>query len=143
MEQYLDFATRHWTLFALLGAVIVLIIANEVHRKLKGGSSVSPQEALSLFNDQDAVMIDVREVGQFREGHLPNARNIALGAMEEKLKDLKIAKSRPVVVYCGTGSKAGAAQKTLKKNGFEKVYSLAGGLHAWQSANLPTVKGRK
>jgi rhodanese-related sulfurtransferase len=143
MEQYLDFATRNWMLFALLGAVVVLIIANEVYRKLRGASSVTPLEALSLFNDQDAVMIDVREVGEFREGHLPNARNIALGSMEEKIKEMKVSKSRPIVVYCGTGNKASGAQSALKKNGFENVHLLAGGLHAWQSANLPTVKGRK
>ena len=143
MELYLDFATRNWMLFALLGMVVVLIVANEVHRKLRGASSVSPQEALSLFHDQDAVMIDVREVGEYREGHLPNAKNIALSSMEEKIKELKVPKGRPIVVYCGTGNKAGGAQSTLNKNGFENVHALAGGVHAWQSANLPTVKGRK
>ncbi len=143
MEQYLDFATRHWMLFALLGVIVVLIIANEVHRKLRGASSVTPHQALSLFNDEDAVMIDVREVGEFRDGHLPNARNLPLGSMADRIKELKVPKSRPIVVYCRTGNRAGGAQSTLKKNGFENVHLLAGGLHAWENANLPTVKGRK
>jgi len=143
MEQYLDFATRNWMLFALLGAILVLIVVNEVYRKLRGASSVTPQQALSLFNDQDAVMIDVREVGEYRDGHLPNARNLPLGNIDDRIKELKVPKNRPIIVYCRTGNRAGGAQSALKKNGFENVHLLAGGLHAWENASLPTAKGRK
>jgi rhodanese-related sulfurtransferase len=49
-------------------------------------------------------------------------------------------KDRPVIVYCDTGERAGKAIGALRKQGFERVVNLAGGLRAWQQAGLPVEK---
>ena len=143
MQQYIDFVIKEWVLFALLAAVVVLFIGNEVLRVVRGTSAVSVTEALNLFNRENALMLDIQEVEEFRNGHLPDARGMPLSTLKERLGELKISKDRPIVVYCRSGNRSVGACSILKKQGFENVQSLSGGLLAWQNANLPTAKGRK
>ena len=57
-------------------------------------------------------------------------------------KALAPAKSLPVVLVCQVGQTATTAAKRLRKAGFAQVAVLEGGIQAWQSADLPLVKGR-
>jgi rhodanese-related sulfurtransferase len=143
MQDYLDFAIRHWELFALLGLVLALIIGNEIFRKIRGSTGLSVNETLRAHNDEDAILLDVREVTQYRDGHIPGAKNTPLSALKEKLSELKLPKDRPVIFYCETGSRSGGASSQLRKQGHERAYSLIGGFNAWQQASLPVAKGRK
>ena len=49
-------------------------------------------------------------------------------------------KKKTLLVYCKSGARAGAACRELSKQGFDKVYSLNGGIMAWQDAHLPISK---
>ena len=110
--------------------------------RLLGGSApqVGPTEAVQLINRKDAVMLDVREPGEFNSGHAPNAKNVPLGQLEKRLGEIEKYKARPVVVTCQTGSRSHAATSALKKAGFGEVVVLSGGFGAWQQANLPVEK---
>ncbi|MGD2084341.1 MAG: rhodanese-like domain-containing protein, partial [Chromatiales bacterium] len=50
---------------------------------------------------------------------------------------LKKFKNRPIVVSCRSGAQSATACRQLRKEGFERVYNLHGGILAWESANLP------
>jgi rhodanese-related sulfurtransferase len=108
------------------------------------GRQVSPAEATLLINREDAQVIDVREPGEFSAGHLPAAINIPVGKLGERLSELEKFKSRPVIVCCAAGMRSNQACRELKKNGFESLYNLTGGLDAWVGASYPLSKtGRK
>ena len=143
MQVYLDFAARHWELFALLALVIALIIGNEIFRYVRGTTSVGVGEALRLHNHEDAAVLDIREINEYREGHIPAARSVPLATLKDKLAELKVPKDRPIIVYCRSGTRSPTATSMLRKNGFERAFNLAGGLQAWEQANLPINKGRK
>jgi rhodanese-related sulfurtransferase len=68
------------------------------------------------------------------------ARHITLGQLPSKLTELDKFKQQPVLVYCRSGSRSGHACQMLTKAGFDDVYNLAGGVMAWESANLPLSK---
>jgi len=55
------------------------------------------------------------------------------------LHELERYKSKDVVVYCDNGMRTQRVIGKLRKNGFEKLHTIAGGLAAWEKANLPTV----
>ena len=137
MEQFIDFAARHWYLFAALFVILGLLIGGEVMRKLRGVSAVNPNQALQLINHQDAIVLDIRDGGDYKAGHIPEARHIPFSELKNRLKDLAKYKDKPIIVYCRVASRATNAGSILKKDGFPTVHTLQGGLAAWQNANLP------
>lgn len=107
-----------------------------------GGKGVTVAEATLLINREDAVVVDVRETSEWSSGHIPNARHIALGQLNQRLAELEKVKSKPLIVCCASGNRSSSACGTLKKAGFERVFNLSGGIRAWSDAGLPvTAKG--
>lgn len=107
------------------------------------GNNVGPVEATQLINREDAVILDVREVDEFAAGHLPDARNIPAGKLADRVGELEKFKDKPLLVCCATGIRSNRACSELKKNGFPRIYSLAGGVDAWQAAGYPVKKGAR
>jgi len=60
--------------------------------------------------------------------------------LRDRLGELTKAKDKPIVVYCRNGATSQAACAQIKKSGIADVYSLSGGLSAWQEANLPVSR---
>lgn len=140
MSDFIEFSTQNWLLFLALFAIAGMLIGGEVLRKMRGVSSLSTAEALRLINDQEALILDVRDGGEYKEGHIPQARHIPLGALRDRLGELTKAKDKPIVVYCRNGATSQAACAQIKKSGITDVYNLSGGLSAWQEANLPVSR---
>jgi rhodanese-related sulfurtransferase len=139
MDQLLQFAGNHSILFAALGVVVTLFIANELHGALTGGKRLNAVEAVRLINDRDPLILDVRPQADFKRGHLLNAVNVPLAKFEELLGRVAREKDKPVLIYCALGgSSVGAAEK-LRKSGFNEVYPLRGGINAWLTSNLPVT----
>jgi rhodanese-related sulfurtransferase len=107
-------------------------------RRGSGGPWVTTAEATHLINREDASIIDVREPGEYGAGHIIGARNVPLARLQGG--EAPKRKDRPVIVYCDTGERAGKAVGALKKQGFERVVNLTGGLRSWQQAGLPVEK---
>lgn len=139
MDQFFQFFANHPALFAALGGVIVLIVANEVHGNLTGGKRLTVPEAVRLINDREPVILDVRPHGDFKRGHLLNAVNAPIAKLDESLGSVAKDKARPVLVYCALGGASSTAVEKLKKHGYAEVYPLRGGLNAWLGANLPVT----
>ena len=108
-------------------------------RRGTGGPHVDTARATQLINREDALMIDVREPGEYGAGHILGARNVPLARIDAK-SDLSKKKDRPLIVYCDTGNRAGKAAAALRGQGYTQVVSLSGGLAAWQQAGLPVEK---
>lgn len=136
MEQYIEFFGNHPVLFAALIGVIVFILVNEV-RLRKGDKSVTALEAVRMINDQDAIIIDLRDPGDYKAGHALNARNIPLTRLGEQADKITSKKAQPIIVYCKTGTQSVSARQTLENAGYAQVYSLKGGLYGWQESNMP------
>lgn len=106
-------------------------------------AEVNPAQATLLINREDAQVIDVREVDEFAAGHLPEARHIPLGKLAERAGELEKLKDKPIILYCASGMRSLKACGELKKLGFTRPHSLAGGIDAWRQANLPVKKGTR
>ncbi|MEQ1438814.1 rhodanese-like domain-containing protein [Fontimonas sp. SYSU GA230001] len=139
MSQFVEFLGNHPGLFAALGVVLLLIVANEVHGAFTGGKRLSVAEAVRLINDRDPIILDVRTPADFKKGHLLNAHNAPLTKLDESLGAAGKDKSKPVLVYCALGPTSVSAAERLRKLGFAEVYPLRGGLNAWLGASLPVT----
>ncbi len=95
-------------------------------------------------------VIDVREPEEFAAGHLPGAVNIPRGVLEFQVDghpalnfktDPHLSHRRePVILYCRTGGRSALAAEALKRLGFDRPLSLAGGYTQW-TADGGSVEG--
>lgn len=84
-------------------------------------------ESVKEFMDKGAVIIDVRTVGEYREGHIKGSKNIPLDTIFSKVNEIK-RMEKPVIVCCRSGMRSGQAASILKNSGIEV---MNGG--GWQS----------
>lgn len=109
-------------------------------RRSAGGPWVDTLHATQMINREDALVLDVREPGEYSRGHILGAKNLPLRDLARRAAELDKHKARPLILCCETGSRSSGAISILKQRGFEKVYNLAGGFGAWQQAGLPVEK---
>ena len=109
-------------------------------RRGAGGPSISTLQATLLINQQNALVLDVREAAEYEKGHVLNARHLALGELAARLGEIEKYKAKPVIVVCDSGNRSDKAVAVLRKQGFTQVVSLQGGIGAWQQAGLPVEK---
>ncbi|MCP5419487.1 MAG: rhodanese-like domain-containing protein [Gammaproteobacteria bacterium] len=140
MADFIEFATQNWILFLALVAILGWLISTEVLNRLSGIAAVNSNQALRLINDQEALVLDIRDGGDYKKAHIPDAVNIPFASLGSRLGELKKFKGKPVVLCCPPGIGVSKAGSLLKKGGFESIHNLSGGLPSWQGANLPVNK---
>lgn len=92
--------------------------------------------------NKDGLLIDVREIDEYKKGHIPEAQNIPLSTISDALK---IDRNQKMYVYCRSGNRSQKATNYLKENGFTDVTNIGGilsyhGKKADQSAFFNTLK---
>lgn len=73
----------------------------------------------------DAVLVDVRNVLEYREGHIPESKNVPLHQLD-KIASVAKNKNIPLFVYCYSGSRSRQAAKLLRKMGYTNVSDIGG-----------------
>lgn len=136
----MQFVINNWLLFLALFAVLGMLIVPPLRQRLSGVKNVSPADAVRLINRQAGTVIDVREPAEYKTGHIPNSMNVPMSALATQVKQLAKHKDRPLILACRSGNRSVTAAMMLRKQGFDQVYSLAGGIIAWERDNLPTEK---
>lgn len=79
----------------------------------------------SFCKEDRAMLIDVREPGEYKQGHISGARNIPLSKIEN-VKSAIHDMDMPIYLYCQKGSRSSRAASALKKMGYTKVQSIGG-----------------
>lgn len=143
MSQYIEFVINRWDLFLALAIILALMFSGGLMRRIRGYKEIDTAEAVLMMNHNDAIMLDVREDSEFKDGHIIDAIHIPLGKLAGRVNELAAYKNREVIVNCRSGHRSASACGRLRKSGFEKVYNLKGGIMAWQSASLPLEKPGK
>ncbi len=101
---------------------------------------VGPDEASGLLGK--VPVLDVREPGEYAAGHLPGALNIPRGVLEFQIgghPGFQNTQDAEILVYCQSGGRSALAVEALKKLGYEKAVSLAGGFKLWQESGRPVA----
>ncbi|MGD2072897.1 MAG: rhodanese-like domain-containing protein [Candidatus Thorarchaeota archaeon] len=86
--------------------------------------------------DTDIFLLDVRERSNWNEdGFIEGAHNIFVGEIADRLEE--IPQNNHTVIYCDSGFKTSIAASILKKNGYEHITTVLGGMAAWKNAQYP------
>ncbi len=144
MQELMDFMMRNALMSGIWLALFVMLIVSSVQAKLNKVISVAHAQATTLINREDAQVVDVRSEEEFRKGHIVNAKQLPLAEIKNNhLAAIEKFKQSPIIVVCNAGISSSQAAKMLVQAGFEKVYSLQGGMSEWNNAHLPTVTGKR
>jgi sulfur-carrier protein adenylyltransferase/sulfurtransferase len=95
-------------------------------------ASISEVDAEAARALDGALWVDVREVDEWQEGHIPNAVHVPRGHLESRVEGVAPDRSAPVVIYCAAGNRSAFAAKSLEELGYEHVHSLVGGFTDWK-----------
>lgn len=139
MGQLLEFINNHPLLAVAVLASLFAVAFYELRMKAQGLTNVSATMAVRLIN-KGATILDVRKPDDFGAGHIANARNVELDAIEANPDVINKPKSKILLTVCDNGAASGRAANALRKAGFDSVFSIKGGLAAWRTENLPVVK---
>lgn len=83
-------------------------------------------------------LVDVREEGEWADGHLPGAVHLGRGVLERDIEEAIPDLDAEIVLYCGGGYRSALAADNLRRMGYRRVASMDGGIRAWRDAGLPT-----
>lgn len=136
MENLGEFIVNHWILVTAFVVLAWLVFSDSINRKLSGLQPLDATQAVTLVNQNKGKFVDVRSKDEFDKEHIADSVNLPLASLADEAGQLK-NKSQPLVIVCASGQRARSAAKQLRKEGFEQVYVLSGGLHAWKEAKLP------
>ena len=140
MPQAVEFFRNHPLLIMAFIGIVMGLVWTFVAGRAQGVARLAPSDVTRLINSEDAVVIDVRSDGEFRQGHIINAINVPESQIASADSTLAKHRGDPVITVCRTGQLSARAGAALKRAGFERVHTLAGGLLAWESASLPLSK---
>ncbi|MCL4378458.1 MAG: rhodanese-like domain-containing protein [Actinobacteria bacterium] len=109
----------------------------------QGFTTLSVDEVYKIVkNNEDYLIIDVRSIDEYKDGHIKGAVSIPVSDFEKRIAE--IPKDKPIIVYCnGSGcNRSITAAKILVKYGFKKVYNIGGtGINEWKDKGYPYVEG--
>jgi hydroxyacylglutathione hydrolase len=88
-----------------------------------------------LEKDKEMIVLDVRQPGEWKAGHIENALHITGAELPSKIGD--VPKDRLVASICGSGYRSSVAASLLMKHGYPRIINVLGGMSAWKAAGLP------
>ena len=88
--------------------------------------------------DEGATLVDVREVGEYEEVHIPGAQLLPMSQFVERWEELP--QDQELAVYCRSGGRSAMAVKALNERGYRAV-NVEGGIDSWQEQGYPTESG--
>lgn len=104
---------------------------------LERSGTISPKELHG--SREDIYVLDVREISEFEEGHIPGAHHCFVGDLGKIIDE--IPRDQKIVVTCSVGHRAGFATSILLRAGIKDVSNLLGGMTAWKKLDYPVSKG--
>jgi len=136
----MQFVVNNWYLFLGLVVILFMLVWGPLNQLRYGIHHVTIPEAVRLINHEHGVIVDVREVDEYRAGHIPKSIHVPLSGLASGLTQLDKYKSKPVIVCCRTSQRSARAAVMLRQKQFANVQVMAGGFTAWQGDNLPVEK---
>jgi molybdopterin/thiamine biosynthesis adenylyltransferase/rhodanese-related sulfurtransferase len=122
-------------------------IMRQARRQVQEWTTPQVNEALAKQHEagrenQEIVLVDVREKHEWNEGHIPGALHVPRGYLELQVEEAVPDKEKTVVLYCAGGVRSLMAGTTLQQMGYKNVISMSGGFGAWKGNGLPFAQPR-
>ncbi|MDN3596589.1 rhodanese-like domain-containing protein [Zunongwangia endophytica] len=114
--------------------LVLLLLSLQACKEVEASEidMISPEEMLERLNEEEFQVLDVRSEEEFADAHILKAKNIILNEnSDNSLFFDTLSKDKPIVIYGEDKENTKKAIKILKKDGFNEVYELEGGIQDW------------
>ena len=143
-NNIINFFTQNAVLSISFAVLVFGYIIFEVVWWFGGGSleyhsKVSLNQLVSLFNHNNALIIDIRPPEYYQASHMIDSINMMPKDCNNQNTLIKSNLNRPIIIVCETGKISGLIAVNLRKNGVKEVFYLTGGLASWKASNMPLV----
>ena len=142
MNEVIAFLITHWIASSLLAVLVVAYICVEF-LYAESHASIPAKEVVNLINHDNAVILDIRTPEEFIAGHIISSLNIPLAELAGDINKIRKHALKSIIIVCTSGRDSSTPIKILKKEGFQNVFKLIGGIQGWASEGLPLKKGDK
>jgi hydroxyacylglutathione hydrolase len=85
---------------------------------------------------QRLAVLDVRQHGEYADGHVPAARSIPLDELPRRVSEVRSDRRAPLAIICGSGYRSSIAASLLMREGFSNLRNVSGGTSAWLRAGF-------
>lgn len=99
---------------------------------MSGFSRISVAQARDIIEQEDPVIVDVRDPQSYQLDHIEGAVHLSNDSVAQFLD--QTSRERPVLVYCYHGNSSISAGQFLTEQGFQRVMSMDGGYEAWRQS---------
>ncbi|KPV94101.1 Thiosulfate sulfurtransferase GlpE [Pseudoalteromonas sp. P1-9] len=143
MAQFVEFVTNNLILCLIWVGLLGAIVLGWFKSRFSAVKQVNPQQLTHLVNRENGLVVDVRALKDFNQGHIAGSVHLAAEkAKQGEFVGLEKSKNDPIILVCVSGMTAQSIANGLVKAGYEQVNVLSGGITAWQNANLPLTTGK-
>lgn len=119
------------SILPLIIAVLILLSGCAGPSAENGYQQISQEEAKSMMDSQEVVILDVREQDEYDGGHIPGAVLLPVGTIDQDTAAAVIPeKDTAVLVYCRSGNRSKTASSALAALGYTNIYEF-GGINTW------------
>ncbi len=132
----MEFLAQNWMWASLAGASGALLIFIYFLENTSS-DNLSAAQAVLLLNRQSAQLIDIRAKADYEQVHILQSRSMPATEFPSMQAQWGKLRKKVLVIIAGTETQAASFMRTLRKEGFEDIYRLRGGLSAWKEAGLP------
>jgi rhodanese-related sulfurtransferase len=102
----------------------------EMATELRSWEDISPDEVKGkVSRGEDVQFIDVRELEEYKEGHIPTVKLLPLSQLDVRFDELD--KDKEVVCICRSGNRSAKACQFLSSRGYKQLKNMAGGMLEW------------
>lgn len=141
IPKAMAFASAH---LVLVGAWVIVFFATIfvfIKESFSGVKEIDNQGLTFLVNKQNGIIIDVRSLEEFNQGHIAGSYQLLpMDVKSRNIGKIEHHKERPIIVVCANGFNARGIAQELYKQGFTQVYNLKEGISGWRAANLPLIR---
>ena len=88
-----------------------------------------------IDHNKDIKLIDIREDREWVSGRIPTSQHIGRGVLEKGISEVASSEDE-IILYCASGLRSVLGSKSLREMGYEKVFSLKGGISDWISSGF-------
>jgi rhodanese-related sulfurtransferase len=99
----------------------------------------SPELKAKLDNNEELILIDCREQGEWDAGHIKAAKFVALSKLEEVFETEIPNKDAQIIFQCRSGKRSLNACMFLQGEGYSDLTNLEGGILGWQGEGYEVV----